>query len=502
MKRFSFIARMPDEPGALHKAAGIVGRYGGNINRIHYDRRIDASTVFFEVTTDSDAYLRMKGELSAIGYLQETLRTLGFLKFYVYVPNEPGALDEFLQYTTACQANIAYIDYDDRGKHPGRLKVSLNVEETGTVDRLLNQLKSRYRLEIIEYDTTGKHLDDTVFYVRFAQELRELIGDAEDGFLLALLHDINHIVQELQDLGKDPREVFASILCTGRTLKATLGDGFYAEVQRIAITDTVDLFCFQLPCGGNVYLFRTPDETVMVDTGYGIYHRDIAAMFAHYDLGDLQKLGRVFITHADADHCGGGGYLTAPIYLHPGSVGIIREVNRAYGSRSQSSVLEEVYTTVINLFSEFRSPEEPVLFPEGSGEMRSIFPVLDRITIGDLEFEVLESLGGHLHGLFYLCCPEHGLLFSSDTLINFGSLDEARGKYNALADFLVTSVNVDSDRAREERRALLAMAAGIDADLAASGRRCLICCGHGAVSVLNGGRLEQYGETKHYRTAE
>ncbi|WP_241648133.1 MBL fold metallo-hydrolase [Methanoculleus taiwanensis] len=490
---------MPDKTGALHKAAEIVKQYGGNINRVHYDRRIDAATVFFEVTTTEDIYRLMRDDLHAIGYLQESLQTPGVLTFYVYLPHRSGALYDFLEYITESRANIAYIDFDDRGKHPDRLKVSLNVEETGVVDHLLNQLKSRYRLEIIEYDTTGKHLDDTVFYVKFAQELRELIGEAEDEFLLQLLHDINHIAQELQNRGTDPREVFRTILLTGRTLQSTCGEGFYADLQRIPVTGDIDLFCFQLPCGGNVYLLRTPGEAVMIDTGYGIYHREIAAMFRHYGLCDNEAPGRVLITHADADHCGGGGYLQVPSLLHPGSVGVIREANRAYGSRSESSILEEVYTTVINLFSEFRPPENLALFPTESQEKRSIFPIIDRIAIGDLELEVLESLGGHLHGLFYLYCPDHGLLFTSDTLINFASLDERRSSYNALADFLVTSVNVDSDRARMERKALLELIASRNASCSPSERPCLVCCGHGAVSVLDGTRLATYGEVEQYR---
>jgi len=87
---------------------------------------------------------------------------------------------------------------------------------------------------------------------------------------------------------------------------------------------------------------------------------------------------------------------------------------------------------------------------------------------------------------------------TSDTVINFGSLTEARKKYNSLADFLVTSVNVDSGVARQERRALQEIAAGVDAAFAGTGRRCLICGGHGAVSVLEDGKLVNYGEVEHY----
>ena len=493
---------MPDEPGALHRAAEIVKSYSGNINRIQYDRRIDPATVFFEVTATPATYLQMKEDLHAIGYLQETLPTIGFLKFSVYLPHQPGSLFELLTYITGAGANIAYIDFDDRRCDPGRVTISLNVEETAIVESLLDRLKSRYRLDILEYDTTGEKLDDTVFYVRFAQAVRGLIGTAEDGFLLSFLQDVNHIVQELNSLGQDPKEVFESILLTGRTLRDTTGDRFYADVQRIRLSGAVELFCFQMPGGGNIFLLCAPDETVMIDTGYGIYHEDVVRMFQHYGLPNQQMIGRVYITHADADHCGGGGFFGAKAYTHAGSLAIIRQANRAYGSRSESSILEEVYTTVINLFSRFTPPENPELFPAEKIGMRSIFPVLARVKVHDLEFEVLESLGGHLHGQVYLFCPGHGIVFTADTLINFGSLDEDRKRYNSLADFLVTSVNVDSECARRERKALLELIRGLDEELAPSGRRCLVACGHGAVSVLNDGRLEAVGPVERYRAGE
>jgi len=497
--KYSFIARMPDEPGALHRAADIVKSYSGNINRIQYDRRIDPATVFFEVTATPETYVQMKEDLHAIGYLQETLPALGFLKFSLYLPHQPGSLFELLTYITGAGANIAYIDFDDRRCDPGRVTISLNIEKTAIVESLLDRLKSRYRLDIIEYDTTGEKLDDTVFYVRFAQAVRGLVGTAEDGFLLSFLHDVNHIVQELNSLGQDPKEVFESILATGRTLRNTTGDRFYADLQRIRLSDAVEVFCFQMPCGGNIFLLRAPDETVMIDTGYGIYHEDVMRMFRHYGLPNQQGIGRVYITHADADHCGAGGFSGEKVYTHAGSLAIIRQANRAYGSRSESSILEEVYTTVINLFSRFTPPENPDLFPAEMIGMRSIFPVLARVKVHDIEFEVLESLGGHLHGQVYLFCPGHGIVFTADTLINFGSLDEDRKRYNSLADFLVTSVNVDSECARQERKALLELIRDLDEELSPHGRRCLVAGGHGAVSILNDGRLEAVGPIERYR---
>ncbi len=68
-----------------------------------------------------------------------------------------------------------------------------------------------------------------------------------------------------------------------------------------------------------------------------------------------------------------------------------------------------------------------------------------------------------------------------------------------LAAFLVTSVNVDSDLARKERKALLEIAFETDKALLTTGKRCLICGGHGAVSVLEENKLISYGAIERYQ---
>ena len=381
--------------------------------------------------------------------------------------------------------------------------MSLNIENTDLIDSLLNRLKSKYRLEIVEYDTTGEKLDDTVFYLRLAQKLRYYLGNAEDDFLMKFLHDINHIAQELSNLKKDPVEVFENILKVGETLRRTSGEGFYADVQRVRINKEIELFCFQLPCGGNIYLFDTPGEKVMIDAGYGIYQPDVVNMLQHYGLGDLSLLKRIYITHADADHCGAAGFFSAPSYLNRETLKITRETSRAYGSSNQGCILEEVYTKMINLFSRFTPPSNVILFPEISSqdkeiEKRGAFPVVSCFTIGDLEFEALQGLGGHMHGEIFYLCPEEGLLFPQDAVINFRSLSPERTEYNVLADYLMTSVNVDSSLAKEERNALLSLIQELDSELVKKGRKFLVCCGHCSISILENGKLVEHFSSERY----
>ncbi|MDW5563571.1 MAG: MBL fold metallo-hydrolase [Methanomassiliicoccus sp.] len=501
MSTFSFIARMPDDPGALHRAAEIIKSHGGNIHRVDYDRRIDPHIVFFQVDADEDAPEKITKDLRAIGYLQTSLATLRFLKFSVYLPDEPGMLFEFLGHTTGAGANIAFLDFDDRGKHPGRLTVALTLDNDVVAYQLLEEMKLRWRLEILEYDSTGKRLDDTVFYIRFAQELREIIGTEDEEFLFRLLHDSNHIAQELTSQGRDPHMVFRSILQTGRTLRQTTGAGFYSVFQEMTLSTGGKLYCFQLPCGGSVYVLRNAGRIAMFDTGFGIYHREIVEMLAHFGL-DARELEGIFITHADADHSGGGALFEAPSYLHQGSMDIIHAANRAYGSQMEGSILGQVYTKFINLFSQFNPPTNVVLLPPASNKTRNGLSIMGEIEICGLKFEVLESLGGHLHGHVFYLCPEVGLVFTGDCLINFDSLTPEMEEFATLAKNLMTTVNVDSERARKERKALLEIGREFDDRAKEDGRRLLVCCGHGAVSTIEGNGLRVLGETKRYSVEE
>ncbi len=489
MEKYSFIARIPDRPGALHPAVDVISRNGGNINRIQFDKRIDPCTVFFEVTASSRARDEIARGLRELGYLQAALKPQSFLKLSVHMPHTPGALNDFLRYTTEHQANIARIDFDDRGSNPHVLSVSLNLEEEGEVTRLLDELKSRYRMEVLEYDTSGEHLDDTVFYLRFAQSLRGIVGDSGDAFLLSLLGDINHVAQELMNRGKDPKTVFESVERTGRTLKETCGPGFYADVQAITLAADLQLVCIQPPCGGSIFLLDTPGECVMVDTGYGIYHPDTCKVIRKEAPGALERLSKIVITHADADHCGAGGLFPVPSLVHGGTRDIILVSNRAYGSRNQASILEEVYTSLINLFSLFSPPRDMVLFPTAGEEMVGPFPVIGEVRAGRHAFLVLEGLGGHLFGQVYLYSRELGVFFPADTVINFDFLTPERAEYNTLAVNLVTSVNVDSEKAREERQEILGIVSRTEGSYHGGRSECLLCGGHGPVSLVFGGRL-------------
>ena len=93
-------------------------------------------------------------------------------------------------------------------------------------------------------------------------------------------------------------------------------------------------------------------------------------------------------------------------------------------------------------------------------------------------------------------------MFTGDCLINFGSLTPEMEEFATLAKNLMTTVNVDSERARKERKALLEIGKELDAQAKARGQRLLVCSGHGAVSTIEEGGLQVFGETKRYDVAD
>ncbi|HNU36626.1 MAG TPA: MBL fold metallo-hydrolase, partial [Methanomassiliicoccales archaeon] len=176
---------------------------------------------------------------------------------------------------------------------------------------------------------------------------------------------------------------------------------------------------------------------------------------------------------------------------------MIKTSNRAYGSGSEGSVLAEVYTKLINLFSGFTVAERPEVYPAGGQGSRGDFPVLAALDLAGMKCEVLEGFGGHTTGQVFYFLPDELVLFTGDSLINFDSLTEERKDFATLAKNLMTSVNVDSVKASKERKALLRLIQG-EENARMDGRKCLVCGGHGAVSVLLDGKLVQHSPISRY----
>ena len=90
----------------------------------------------------------------------------------------------------------------------------------------------------------------------------------------------------------------------------------------------------------------------------------------------------------------------------------------------------------------------------------------------DLHFTLYAGNGGHNKGEIVICNEANKLLFTGDIMVNIKGFRKEQAAFNALAPYLMTSVNMNSALASEERNAVLR-----EFDPAVYN----YCCGHGCI---------------------
>ena len=339
------------------------------------------------------------------------------------------------------------------------------------------------------------------FTTRFMAEIDQYLPSFSKKLRQIYIREGEKAIQIREKEGIAAEEFLGLVKRIGTYLRGTTGANFTSDYQKIELTDTITLYSFQLPGGGNLNIFITPLGKLVLDTGYACYFNDCEKMMKTLNLGGFEDTRCVICTHGDADHCGAAGYFTVKPIMHPVTKALLDSGTRNYGTTTNNlDILEKFYTTSINTMSLMNIPKSVIDCGTTPLSYRGIFPVIEHLTFGDLQFEIWESLGGHIAGQILLFEPNLGLLFTSDAFINFATLSKERADYCSIADSMIGSVNVDSDIARRERKELIRLAPELDAELKTKGKKLYICCGHGAISILgNNGNLVPASEEIHYR---
>jgi glyoxylase-like metal-dependent hydrolase (beta-lactamase superfamily II) len=107
------------------------------------------------------------------------------------------------------------------------------------------------------------------------------------------------------------------------------------------------------------------------------------------------------------------------------------------------------------------------------------FKRIGSFQVGDINFDVLESLGGHVPDQIFLFAQAVGLLFSGDYLIDFNSLSDRTKSTLNLARYLMTSTNNESRVFEREMKQLTKLILDTQERLEKSGRTVRIFPGHG-----------------------
>ena len=173
----------------------------------------------------------------------------------------------------------------------------------------------------------------------------------------------------------------------------------------------------------NIYLIKG-DEATLIDAGTGLYHSYVMhEIKKHVNPKDIKK---IILTHEHADHYGGVPKILEEI----GNVEVASHRSAAEKLRKGSDIT--------SLFFGFPSFPLDVSLELADG---------DRIRAGDDELLVIHT-PGHSPGSICLYNEEEKILFSGDTVFQYGSFgrfDLPGGDVNALLDSIEKLLSMDVD---------------------------------------------------------
>ena len=498
-----FSVFLQDRPGSLADFASLIAACKGNISFFHYDRSVHSNRVVTEVQMSrQDDLMNLLHSLKENQYMFEETPLVkddvqitsleNVLEIKVRLRNEPGTLAGFANLLKAREANVIYMLYDE-DIDPESAKIAMATRDLGEIDRLLDAINSAgYYYRVLYRGTDEKEVENIIglkLVEKFFLKLRRLLPDKE-------FDEIRFIVDSSQELNADlvhfyeeagnyleAGDVFEKILTLASKARTRVAERFTpVEMPPLQINEQVRLYSFRLPTTENLYIFHHDDEMTMIDAGYGVYYEDIKALLKRKSL-DPSKVRRIFLTHPDADHAGTAGYFAeefgTQVFMHPACKEVIEHNNRAHGLSGRLSNLNKYYTRLINKFTECRFPEKTDYFQIADIGYEGTFKITDTVTIGNLTFEVLESLGGHIPGHVFFLNKDYGLVFTSDFLINVQSLSSDDRDILSVYRYLLTNPNSDSQVYKRESDSLRDIIIGIDAVLKKSGKHAIIFPGHG-----------------------
>ncbi|MGE4485756.1 MAG: MBL fold metallo-hydrolase, partial [Oscillospiraceae bacterium] len=224
--------------------------------------------------------------------------------------------------------------------------------------------------------------------------------------------------------------------------------------------------------------------------GYALYKDETLKIFRELipDWDDRAKM--IYVTHADVDHCGLLSEIgDAVLFLNEKSCESLKRQKDGILDYRETEEFGFGYSRLSRIISNYNPPslENAVIFDRDTPKEHDKLLKIGELSIEDITFDILEGSGGHLGGEMIYASEEAGIVFTGDNLVNIDDFSEDVKYFNSIAPYLVKSVNVDSQKATRTRKEIISLINRMQKE---SGRRCIVCGGHGPVSVLINDRLE------------
>ena len=453
----TYITHMPNHIGAFLKASECFANLGINITRVSYNKAIDSHTLFIDADGDEEQLKKADEMLTRIGYLQlpDNDKSIVLLEFML--KDKPGSVTEILRLIDQYRLNISYISSQENGTDYQAFKMGLFVDDETQFKKFLSEAGKLCVIRFIDYNHSENIYDNSIFYQSFVTELMNCL-DLPASFHDELLVNSNLVMQTLDEQGLSPYKTFESISRFAHLLADCRGSEFNPRITHHKITDNSEIILIEPACGSNTAILKSNGEILFIDSGYALYREEMEKIFRELlpDYGDMRK--RIYVTHADVDHCGLLPLFDEVIASNNTKKCFELEYLKEDGYREQNP-LHKPYVNICKLLTGYCPPAPDKISALWGCTDNPSEPLthIGIFNLGEMHFAVYEGMGGHLKGETVWIDYAHKIVFSGDIYINVHDLTKEQANYNQFAPVLMTSVDTDHDLCALERQTIMKM---------------------------------------------
>ncbi len=451
----TYVTSMPNHIGAFLKASKCFSALGVNITRVSYNKAVDSHTLFIDAEGTEEQLKRADIELEKIGYLPSSLSKSSVVLIEFCLRDVPGSVTNILMLINDFNFNISYISSQENGTDYQLFKMGLYVDDDDKITCFLKEAEKLCKVRVIEYNSSEKVYDNSIFYNAYVLGLSQTMGLSEEVSRELLVH-VNLAMQTLDEQGLSPYRTFDSISKFAELLGASKGKAFTPRISTHSITENTRITLIEPPCGSNTIIIQSMDEILFIDSGYACYKDEMLEFFEKVvpNFNSIKKT--VLVTHADVDHCGLLPIFDEIITTAKTALCLRNEYLGNDGYREKNP-LHKPYINICKILTSYKAPD-----PE---KITVLWNDIDNLTepltqigffdFGELHFEVYEGKGGHLPGEVVLIDYSNHIALTGDIYINVHGLTPKQFEYNQYAPILMTSVDTDPKLCAEERKAVM-----------------------------------------------
>ena len=451
----TYVTSMPNHIGAFLKASKCFSQLNINITRVSYNKAVDSHTLFIDAEGTEEQLKKADIELEKIGYLQSDTNKTSIVLIEFRLSDVPGSVTNVLELINEFNFNISYISSQENGTDYQYFKMGLYVEDYDKVSEFLKEAEKLCKVRVIDYNSSEKVYDNSIFYNTYVLGLSQTMGLSEDVSRELLVH-VNLAMQTLDEQGLSPYRTFDSISKFAELLGASKGSSFNPRISTHKITDNTEITLIEPPCGSNTIIIKSNDKILFVDSGYACYSDEMIKIFKKVvpDFENMEKT--ILVTHADVDHCGLLPMFDKIITSSKTANCLQREYEGKNGYREENP-LHRPYINICKILTSYKAvnPEKITAMWNDVENPSEPLTQIGFFDFEELHFEVYEGKGGHLPGEIVLIDYSKHIAITGDVYINMHGLTAEQAEYNQYAPILMTSVDTDSKLCLEERKAIM-----------------------------------------------